>query len=211
MHEVDFYDEITAEFQDVFQTNLSAENNAFKVYFTHNQICGNLKKGLDMLIEEHGLTCKALLKFAANAPTIKIDIFGIVVYGDYFRLLIAEIKYKSAVGLTEYSQLLGYCIAANANYGLLVNVDAGESEDLIKILKTQPSMTHIIRLLPDEQGRERHIKLAVMRWAHDSKTLTYSKLGVLPTIGRLCSDIVISLNFDFVEEAMGVEPPRINQ
>ena len=49
--------------------------------------------------------------------------------------------------------MVGYCIAANALYGLLANINAGESDDLIKIINTQPAITHIIRLLPDEKGR----------------------------------------------------------
>ena len=49
--------------------------------------------------------------------------------------------------------LLGYCIAANAHYGLLANINADGSDDLIKIIETQPAITHIIRLLPYEKGR----------------------------------------------------------
>lgn len=198
MDEVDYYPEITKELQEEFRANIQAVKPDCEVYFTHNQVCFNLKKGLDQIINENHLTCKDLVKFAAAVPTIKIDIFGVVVFGDHFRLIIAEIKLKSAVGLTEYSQLLGYCIASNANYGLLVNVNAGESNDLIKILNNQPSITHIIRLLPDEDGNKRQTKLAVMRWDHDTETLTYSKLGVLPTLGKMCQDIITSLSMDRV-------------
>ena len=204
MDEVDYYPEITKELQEQFRANIQACEPDCKVYFTHNQVCFNLKKGLDQIIAENNLTCKDLLAFAASAPTIKIDIFGVVVFGDHFRLIIAEIKLKNAVGLTEFSQLLGYCVASNENYGLLVNVNAGESNDLIKILTNQPSMTHVIRLLPDEKGNERQTKLAVMRWDHDTETLTYSKLGVLPTLGRMCSDIVTSLSMDRVLDV--IEP-----
>lgn len=194
MSEVDYYPEITKELEEEFRANLLAKEPNCQIFFTHNQICGNLKKGLDQIIRDNRLTCKALLKFAANAPTIKIDIFGVVIFGDHFKLIIAEIKLKSAVGLTEYSQLLGYCIASNAQYGLLVNVNAGESDDLIKIIKTQPSITHIIRLLPDERGNEQQTKLAIMHWDHDTEILTYSKLGVLPTLGKMCDDIFLSLS-----------------
>ena len=202
MTEVDYYPEITNELQEEFRANVLARQPECQVYFTHNQVCGNLKKGLDQLIGDNGLTCKDLLDFAKNAPHIKIDIFGVVIFGDHFRLIIAEIKLKSAVGLTEYSQLLGYCVASNAQYGLLVNVNAGESDDLIKIIKTQPSITHIIRLLPNDRGNERVTKLAIMRWDHDTEILTYSKLGVLPTLGKMCEDITISLTLENVANAI---------
>ena len=196
MRETDYYAEITKELEEQFNANISANISDCKVYFTHNLVCVNLNKGLNQIIKNNGLTCKDLLSFAANAPAIDIDIFGVAVMGDHFRLMIAEIKRDRPVGLTEYSQLLGYCISSNAQYGLLINVNAGESDELARIIRTQPSITHIIRLLPDKNGAKQETKLAVMRWNHKTETLFYSNLGTLPTLGKMCEDISSGLLAD---------------
>jgi hypothetical protein len=203
MKETDFYPEITEEMESLFRSNIDPLGKDYQCYFINNLSCVNLKKGLDILIAKNSITCKSLLDFAKDAPPIKIDIFGVVIFGDSFKLLICEIKYTGAVGLTELSQLIGYCIASDANYGILINVDASESADLTKMLVLKKDICDIVRLkrpgLPDTN----ETKLGVMNWQHSTKNLIYSNLGAIRNISALCDEIQDKLSIENLGKTFG--------
>jgi hypothetical protein len=193
MKEVDFYPEITKELEELFRSNIDPSGKIYQCYFINNLDCVNLKKGLDILIEKYSIKCSSLINFAKDAPAIKIDIFGIIVFGNSFKLLICEIKYLGAVGLTELSQLIGYCIASDAHYGILINVDASESTDLVKMLVLKKAICDIIRTPKAGSGDTIETKLGVMNWQHDTKNLVYSNLGEIRSISALCNEMETSL------------------
>ena len=58
----------------------------------------------------------------------------VVTNGKKFEIVILEIKLRETVGLNQWSQLIGYNLVSNAKYGLLININAGASERLKRIL-----------------------------------------------------------------------------
>lgn len=192
MKEVDFYPEIASYFSENMQANFDCyQNRKLNVYFAHTQ---TLERGLKSIISTYSLSIKKLDDFVAKAPPLFLDIFGIVTDGIDFELVILEIKYVHAVGLTELSQLVGYSMVSSSTYGFLINVDGRPSPYLQTILATNDTISDIVT---DYNGNIQHHYFNVMEWDSISKNIRYTTYGKICSISSLCESI--ERDFDLLE------------
>jgi len=180
-NEVSYYPEIMDFIKNQIESNFKASKNPLKVYCK----TGELKKGLAEIIAENGITTPSIVNFANSTPPLSLDIFALITDGVDYELLIIEVKLLENVGLSQLSQLIGYCIVSNAQYGLLINVNGGESPRLVDLLSNEPDVTYIRRMLAYGSRLVEH-NLGVMEWDSDVQNLYYSGYGRIETISKLC-------------------------
>ena len=182
-NEVSFYPEIMAYVKEIIESNFRAARNPLKVYCKS----GELRKGLHQIISENGIRTKSIIDFAASTPPLSLDIFALITDGKKYELLIMEIKLVKAMGLSELSQLIGYCIVSNAQYGLLINVDNGVSPRLQDLLVNEKNVTDIVRNVQTRNAMStvEHC-LGVMEWDSVTKSLNYTGHGKIRTMSELC-------------------------
>ena len=121
-NEVSYYPEIQDFIEAQLKSNFLASNRRELYVFWG---IGELKSNLQRIIKEHPEECSCAVKFAQRVPPLSLDIFALVTDGTKFELLILEVKLVKSAGLSEWSQLVGYCLVSGAKYGLLVNIDNG--------------------------------------------------------------------------------------
>lgn len=182
--EVSYYPEIMDFVKTQIESNFEASRRPLKVYCKK----GELRKGLREIIAENGITTPSILNFAESTPPLSLDIFALITDGDSYQLLIMEVKLMRSVGLMQLSQLIGYCIVSNAQYGLLININGGESPRLTDLLTNEPDLLHIVRLL-DSNGKVVEHNLGAMEWDSDTQNLTYTGYGAVRTMGELCEKL----------------------
>ncbi len=180
-NEVSYYPEIMDFIKNQIESNFKASKNPLKVYCK----TGELKKGLAEIISENGITTPSIVSFANSTPPLSLDIFALITDGTDYELLIVEVKLLDNVGLAQLSQLIGYCIVSNAQYGLLINVNGGESPRLVDLLSNEPDVTYIRRMLAYGSRLIEH-NLGVMEWDSDVQNLYYSGYGRIQSISKLC-------------------------
>ena len=182
-NEVSFYPEIMAYVKEIIESNFRAAKNPLKVYCKS----GELRKGLHQIISENGIRTKSIIDFASSTPPLSLDIFALITDGKKYELLIMEIKLVKAMGLSELSQLIGYCIVSNAQYGLLINVDNGVSPRLQDLLVNEKNVTDIVRNVQTRNAMStvEHC-LGVMEWDSVTKSLNYTGHGKIRTMSELC-------------------------
>lgn len=180
-NEVSYYPEIMDFIKTQIESNFRASQNPLTVYCK----TGELKKGLAEIISENEITTQSIIDFANNTPPLSLDIFALITDGRDYELLIIEVKLLDNVGLSQLSQLIGYCIVSNAQYGLLVNVNGGESQRLVDLLSNEPDVTYIRRILSHDNRLVEH-NLGVMEWDSEMQNLYYSGYGRVETISKLC-------------------------
>jgi hypothetical protein len=183
-NEVSYYDEIMAFIKEQIESNFAAWEKPLKVYCK----TGELQKGLKDIVRENNISTPAIINFAASTPPLSLDIFALITDGIKYELLIIEVKLMRAVGLTQLSQLIGYCIVSNAQYGLLVNVNGGESPRLTNLIMNEPDLMYIVRSLTSKHETVEH-NLGVMEWDSDTQNLTYTGFGAVRTISELCKKL----------------------
>ncbi len=180
-NEVSYYPEIMDFIKNQIESNFKASKSPLKVYSK----TGELKKGLAEIISENGITTPSIVSFANSTPPLFLDIFALITDGTDYELLIVEVKLLENVGLAQLSQLIGYCIVSNAQYGLLINVNGGESPRLVDLLSNEPDVTYIRRMLAYSSRLVEH-NLGVMEWDSDVQNLYYSGYGRIQSISKLC-------------------------
>ena len=180
-NEVSYYDEIMNFIKEQIESNFASARRPLKVYCK----TGELKKGLENIIEENKLTAKSILDFAASTPPLSLDIFALITDGEAYELLIIEVKLLNSVGLSQLSQLIGYCIVSNAQYGLLVNVTGGESPRLLDLITNEPDITHIVRYIKKSNSTIEH-DLGVMEWDEETGNMLYTGYGGIRSLSELC-------------------------
>lgn len=180
-NEVSYYPEIMEFIKNQIESNFKASKNPLKVYCK----TGELKKGLAEIISENSITTPSIVSFANSTPPLSLDIFALITDGIDYELLIVEVKLLENVGLAQLSQLIGYCIVSNAQYGLLINVNGGESPRLVDLLSNEPDVTYIRRMLAYGSRLVEH-NLGVMEWDSDVQNLYYSGYGRIQSISKLC-------------------------
>ena len=188
-NEESYYPEIMTFIKAQIESNFLASKKPLKVYCK----TGELKKGLHEIIKENGIETKCIIEFAERTPPLSLDIFALITDGIKYELLIVEVKLLGSVGLQQLSQLIGYCIVSNAQHGLLINVNGGESPRLLHLLSNEPDVTSIKRMLAYEKGIVEH-NLGVMEWDSDSKNLIYTGYGKIQTISHLCYHLAEEFN-----------------
>ena len=148
-NEISYYDEIMQFIKEQIESNFTAWERPLKVYCK----TGELRHGLQEIVAENKITTPSILEFASSTPPLSLDIFALITDGIKYELLIVEVKLLKSVGLTQLSQLIGYCIVSNAQYGLLINIDGGESPRLTDLIMNEPDLMHIIRHLTSKDTR----------------------------------------------------------
>ena len=178
-NEVSYYPEIQAFIEAQLKSNFLASNR--RELFVYWGI-GELKTNLQRIISEHPNECACAAKFAERVPPLSLDIFALITDGNKFELLILEIKLVKSAGLSEWSQLVGYCLVSSAKYGLLVNVDNGGSPRLTQMLHTELHISHIQTIVNNEP---REHMLGFMQWNSTTHNFEYSNLGLIKSLSEL--------------------------
>lgn len=182
--EIAYYPEITKFIEAQIKSNFKSKGADINVYWE----MGELKTKLKKIIKEHPMECECVTNFVNNVSPLSLDIFGIVTNGKQFKIIILEIKKRDAVGLSEWSQLLGYTMVADASYGLLINVDSGASPRLIDILTFEKDLSKIQRIKQGKNEMAIHL-LGFMEWNSLTQNFEYSNLGELHSISILTNEL----------------------
>lgn len=183
-NEVSFYPEIQQFIETQLKSNFLASNH--RELFIYWGI-GELKKNLHRIISEHPSECACVSMFVEKIPPLDLDIFALITDGNKFELLILEIKLVKSVGLSEWSQLIGYCLVSGAKYGLLVNIDNGSSHRLSDMLFSEHHMSYI-QTTVNNQPKE-HM-LGFMQWNSLTRNFEYSNLGFVKSLSELSNRLV---------------------
>lgn len=166
------------------QSNFRAKKqNDIYVYWK----IGEMKSKVEELITEHPIECKCLKDFVRKIPPLNVDIFAVITNSKKFELLILEIKRRKSVGLTQWSQLIGYCIVSNCKYGLLINIDNGASNRLVDLLRLNTDVSKIIRI---KENVQMETYLGLMQWNSITKNIEYSSLGQLESLSFITDELI---------------------
>lgn len=181
-NEVAYYPEITKFIESQLLSNFRSQgmDNVY-IYWKMGELTSKIKE----LIREHPLECSCMEEYSRITPPLNLDIFGVVTNGTKFEIVILEVKLRTAVGLKEWSQLVGYNLVSNARYGLLININAGASERLNQILSFDVDSSKIIRMKKSGELIE-HL-LGFMQWNSVTWNFEYTNLGQLPSLSALSS------------------------
>lgn len=193
-NEVAHYPEITNFIEMQLQSNFKAAGIE-DVYIFWKK--GELTSGLRELIRDYPQICSCMEEYSRITSPLNLDIFGVFTNGIKFEIVILEVKLRSAVGLNEWSQLLGYNLVSNARYGLLINIDAGASERLIRILSFDEDASKIIRLKND--GTKIEHLLGFMQWNTITQNFEYSNLGQISSLSALSSALIMRFRNEYVD------------
>ncbi|MDR0659337.1 MAG: hypothetical protein LBG19_00730 [Prevotellaceae bacterium] len=178
-NEVSYYPEIQDFIEAQLKSNFLASNRRELYVFWG---IGELKSNLQRIIKEHPEECSCAVKFAQRVPPLSLDIFALVTDGTKFELLILEVKLVKSAGLSEWSQLVGYCLVSGAKYGLLVNIDNGGSPRLTQMLHTERHISNIQTIV---NGEAREHLLGFMQWNSLTHNFEYSSLGFIKSLSEL--------------------------
>ncbi|PJF28920.1 MAG: hypothetical protein CUN52_11025, partial [Phototrophicales bacterium] len=151
-------------------------------------LIGEFHQNLSQYCENKNDIAPKLQQYAKNALKLHLDIIILVenLQHETFELVIIEAKKVKNLSLTNLSQLIGYCIVANVNYGILINVDQRVSNELALILTKMPTLTHINRIYNQQQ---RTLGLGVMTYNHQTRQIEPSDYGHFKTISQLAKQI----------------------
>ncbi len=183
--EVDYYDEIAIELVNVFNSNLDTSKYIVK------PIIGEINAGLRTLIA-NGYEAGELAKdYSKSVHRLHLDIAILIENKENrkFEIVIFEVKRVSNLGLTELSQLIGYCLVSKSKFGILINVDKAVSREFSIILDADKDLTQIIRLI---DGMQIEHKLGVMVWNSNTHKIEYTNSGSIKTIPELI-DLIANL------------------
>lgn len=181
--ETDFYPEISRYLVSEISSNFSNPQQ-----YHVAAVMGELRKNLILHIHQTGVGGSALREYAEGLADLQTDI-GILILNLEtldFEILLIEVKLESTVGLTQLSQLVGYCLVSGATLGLLVNVGGGSSSGLKNKLTRDPELSRITRQVA--HGKLEH-KLGLMYWNPATLRLEYSNLGALRNISDIVAEI----------------------
>lgn len=187
-NEVSYYSEIQTFIEMQLKSNFAASNRRELYVFWG---IGELKAQLQRIIREHPSECACAASFAERTPHLNLDIFALITDGRKFEILILEVKLVRSAGLSEWSQLVGYCLVSGAKYGLLVNIDNGGSTRLTQLLQTERHISHITTIVNAEQ---RENLLGFMQWSSLTQNFEYSNLGVIRSLSELSSRLALEFS-----------------
>ncbi|MDD2268333.1 MAG: hypothetical protein PHY15_02140 [Eubacteriales bacterium] len=182
-NEVSYYPEIQSFIEAQLKSNFRAGfHRDLHVFWG----IGELKANLHRIITEHPVECACAKTFSRRVPPLNLDIFALITDGNKFELLILEIKLVKSAGLSEWSQLVGYCLVSGAKYGLLVNIENGGSPRLLQMLQTEKHISHIHTTVNNEP---REHLLGFMQWDSLTNNFEYSNLGTVKSLSDLSEKI----------------------
>lgn len=184
--EVDYYEEIAIELVKQFEANLLGD-----VYIV-KPLIGEISSGLRTLIA-NGYDAGVLLReYSKSVHKLHLDISILIENTETgkFEVIIFEIKRVSNLGLSELSQLIGYCLVSKSKFGILINVDKAVSREFSIILDGDKDLTEIVRLIDNEQL---HHKFGVMVWNASTLKIEYTNSGSIKSIPQLVEMVEESL------------------
>src|SRR3989338_886751 len=178
--EVDYYKEIALGLKDLFISNMP-DSLHVSVY----PLIGEIKAALQNLILNEKVDERLIKPIIQGIDTLSLDVSFLLVNNKTkkYEIVILEIKRTSAVGLTELSQLIGYCLVSKAKFGILVNVDNTVSSRFSTILERDFDLTIIERTLKNDQDIVH--KFGVMKWNSKTLALEYTNAGSIKSIPEL--------------------------
>ena len=184
-NEVSYYSEIQRFIEMQLKSNFrAARKRDLHVFWG----IGELKTNLQQIIDEHPAACACAAAFASRVPPLNLDIFALITDGQDYELLILEVKLVKSAGLSEWSQLIGYCLVSGAKYGLLLNIDNGGSPRLVQMLQTERHISNIHTVV---EGESKAHLLGFMQWDSLTQNFEYSNLGAIKSLSDL-SDMLIA-------------------
>ena len=148
---------------------------------------GELKTNLQRIVAEHPFECACAEDFSKQVPPLSLDIFALVTDKQKFELLILEVKLVRSAGLSEWSQLVGYCLVSGAKYGLLLNIDNSASQRLMQMLHTEQHISQISTIV---NGKTREHLLGFMQWNSLTQNFEYTNLGTIKSLSDLSSRLI---------------------
>ena len=184
-NEIAHYPEIMKFIESQLKSNFLTEGIKDISFFWKS---GELTSKIKELVCEHPDKCSCLDEYSKITPPLNLDIFCVVTDGVKFEIVILEVKLKEAVGLNQWSQLIGYNLVSNAKYGLLINIDAGASDRLSRILSFDTDASRIVR--KKENGIEVEHLLGFMQWNTLTQNFEYSNLGQISSLSALSSVLI---------------------
>lgn len=84
--------------------------------------------------------------------------------------------------------MIGYNLVSDAKYGLLINIDAGASERLTRILSFDEDASRIIR--KRKNGTMVEHLLGFMQWNSVTQNFEYSNMGQISSLSSLSSILI---------------------
>ncbi len=137
--------------------------------------CATLNDGLRKAADSFPGCRDYLQKMSDSLPgKLRTDIFTVIEYQGRPVVIITEVK-KGPVGLMEFSQLIGYCVLAEVEIGLLVTVDGSVSPDLNDILVNGRWLTGL--RYRGDAGVERGLSLGCLSFKSLSKRFERIAIG----------------------------------
>jgi len=183
-NEISYYSEITHFIEMQLQSNFKVKNKKnIHIYWK----IGEMKSKIEELIIEHPMECDCLKSFARKMSPLNVDIFAVVTDEKKFELVILEVKLRKPVGLSQWSQLIGYCMVTDCKYGLLVNIDSSASDRLIDLLRQNTDVSKIVRIKDNYQVET---LLGFMQWNSVTRNFEYSGLGQLCSLSAISDRLI---------------------
>jgi hypothetical protein len=176
--EVDYYQDIARELVKQFEANL--ENKQYIV----KSLIGEISSGLRTLIA-NGYNAGDLLRiYSTSVHRLYLDISILIENKETgkFEIIIFEIKRVSKLGLSELSQLIGYCLVSKSKFGILMNVDKAVSNEFSIILDGDKDLTDIKRVINKDIL---HHRFGVMVWNSSTLKIEYTNSGSIKSIPQL--------------------------
>lgn len=183
-NEVSYYPEIQYFIEEQLKSNFKASSKRDLYVFWG---IGELKSNLERIIAENPIECICAKDFSRRVPPLSLDIFALVTDGQKFELFILEVKLVKSAGLSEWSQLVGYCLVSGAKYGLLLNIDNGCSPRLMQMLQTERHISEVQTIVKDE--KREHL-LGFMQWNSLTQNFEYSNLGMIKSLSDLSDRLI---------------------
>ena len=186
--EVEYYPEIATYLQEQILGNLPS-NSDIEVY----ALIGEIKSALNTVIVNGKLENEVIKRYAQEIDTLHLDVSFLIFdnRSKNYEIVILEVKKMPAVGLTELSQLVGYCLVSKSKFGILVNIDGSVSDGFMTLLEKDSELTTIDRKY---KGNSLVHKFGVMKWNSNTKKCEYTSIGGIKSIPELVNLITEALN-----------------
>lgn len=151
--------------------------------------CGrsDISSGLRKILKSNSIVDSILMTKVKLTKRLFVDILGLV-YSKIKKkgyLIVCEVKNHSLT-LTDFAQLIGYCIASNVKYGLLISLDKRITGGFEAILKQSSSLVKVKRI------KITHF-FAICMWRTNLKELFFNEIGAFTSLLAICRDIASSL------------------
>ena len=181
--EVEYYEEIAMELANIIRSNLPDNN------FVVKPLIGEVSSGLRTLIANGYEAGDLLRNYSKSVHKLHLDISIIIenLTTGKFEVIIFEVKRVKNLGLSELSQLIGYCLVSKSKFGILINVDTAVSREFSVILDGDKDLTEIVRII--DSNEIKHC-FGVMVWNSVTLKIEYTNSGSIKSIPQLVEQVI---------------------